>query len=269
MILQWSGRFALTNVRGLNYSVDLDATRFVSDPLQTLQPNARRGFALLQVSRLAGSGQVHHAKLQLHAAAYQYRPRWPTGARCQQSVVPTLSLDSGLVFERDVRLWGHDLVRTLGPRAFYVYTPYRNQVCYPITTALNDFNCQPLHGERLYRARQDFRQQPAHARPDHALSGCPDGRSDHCLWCGPAPAFEDQRVTLDASSQPAQQGFNDIMLGASLNLDERWMLGSPCSPTPKTDQSERSVLGLRYNPARTASSDTAYRSSATTRSRST
>jgi lipopolysaccharide assembly outer membrane protein LptD (OstA) len=41
--------------------------------------------------------------------------------------VPTFSLDSGLVFERDVKFGGKDMTQTLEPRLFYVNTPYRDQ----------------------------------------------------------------------------------------------------------------------------------------------
>ena len=49
------------------------------------------------------------------------------------------------------------------------------------------------------------------------------------------------------------------MLGASLNLDERWMLDSTLQYNAKTDQSDRSVLGLRYNPSPYRVVNAAYR----------
>ena len=54
--------------------------------------------------------------------------------------VPTLTLDSGMVFERSVNLFGTDYIQTLEPRLYYVYTPYRNQTFAPIfDTAQADF----------------------------------------------------------------------------------------------------------------------------------
>ncbi|MFX5956777.1 LPS assembly protein LptD, partial [Acinetobacter baumannii] len=40
--------------------------------------------------------------------------------------VPTVSLDSGLIFERDANLFGRSVTQTLEPRLFYVRTPYRD-----------------------------------------------------------------------------------------------------------------------------------------------
>jgi LPS-assembly protein len=41
--------------------------------------------------------------------------------------VPSLSLDSGLVFERDASFFGRSSIQTLEPRAYYSYTPYVEQ----------------------------------------------------------------------------------------------------------------------------------------------
>ncbi|MEP6940018.1 MAG: LPS assembly protein LptD, partial [Rudaea sp.] len=41
--------------------------------------------------------------------------------------LPILSVDSGLIFERDLKLFNTDLTQTLEPRLFYLYVPYRNQ----------------------------------------------------------------------------------------------------------------------------------------------
>ncbi len=44
-----------------------------------------------------------------------------------QIVVPTFSLDAGLIFERDASWFGRAATQTLEPRIFYAYTPYRDQ----------------------------------------------------------------------------------------------------------------------------------------------
>ena len=47
-------------------------------------------------------------------------------------IVPTFSLDSGLIFERDSSWFGKDATQTFEPRLFYVYTPYRDQSKMPV-----------------------------------------------------------------------------------------------------------------------------------------
>jgi len=54
----------------------------------------------------------------------------------QGFTIPTFSLDSGLSFERDAAelkgFFGRDMLLTMEPRAFYVYTPYQNQAQTPL-----------------------------------------------------------------------------------------------------------------------------------------
>ena len=47
-------------------------------------------------------------------------------------VVPTFSLDTGLIFEREASWFGQDATQTFEPRLFYVYTPYRDQSKMPV-----------------------------------------------------------------------------------------------------------------------------------------
>ena len=54
----------------------------------------------------------------------------------QGFTIPTFSLDSGLAFEREAAelkgFFGRDMLLTMEPRAFYVYTPYQNQALTPL-----------------------------------------------------------------------------------------------------------------------------------------
>ena len=60
--------------------------------------------------------------------------------------------------------------------------------------------------------------------------------------------IEDQRVTLTPGAAAAQAGFSDILLGASVNVNDKWALESTVQYNSKTDQSERSTVGARYKP---------------------
>jgi LPS-assembly protein len=65
--------------------------------------------------------------------ATAFTPGYPPA---QGFTIPTLSLDSGLAFEREARelkgFFGRDMLVTMEPRAFYVYTPFQDQIQYPI-----------------------------------------------------------------------------------------------------------------------------------------
>ena len=72
--------------------------------------------------------------------------------------------------------------------------------------------------------------------------------------------FDDQRVTLNPADAPAQAGFSDVMLGASVSLSERWSLDSTVQYNGKTEQSVRSTAGARYTPGNYRVLNAAYRS---------
>ena len=259
---QISARYALTNVQGLDWSIDGDFTQFVADRNKTLQPNTQRGVALLQVSRpwLVPAG-FFTPKMQLHASAYQFDAALSNGTRSADSVVPTFSLDSGLVFEREARFFGSNLIQTLEPRAFYVYTPYRNQGQLPnYDTASNDFNFATIYTENAFVGHDKISDNNlltlgVTTRFVDADSGAQLAR----FGVAQRLRFDDQQVTLNPATAGAQAGFSDVLLGASVNVHDSWAVDSTVQYNAKTDQSIRSTIGTRYNPGNYRVINAAYR----------
>ena len=73
----------------------------------------------------------------------------------QGFVIPTVSLDSGLAFERDAAelgsFFGKQMLLSLEPRAFYVYTPYVNQTNTPLfDTADGGFGISQIFSENNF-----------------------------------------------------------------------------------------------------------------------
>src|SRR3569832_1059381 len=91
-------------------------------------------------------------KFQLHATRYDFdAPLLATGQTTASRTVPTASLDSGIILERDAVVLGRSFRQTLEPRAFYTYTPYRNQSNLPnYDSALNDFNFATIYSENEF-----------------------------------------------------------------------------------------------------------------------
>jgi LPS-assembly protein len=89
-------------------------------------------------------------KASLHVSSYRLDEN-PAGDLTFNRTVPTFSLDSGVVMERESRWRGQPAVQTLEPRLFYVYTPYRNQDRIPVfDSAVNDFNFAQLFTENSF-----------------------------------------------------------------------------------------------------------------------
>ena len=259
---QFTARYVVENKYGLDASVEGDFTRFVSDRTRTLQPNSQRSLSVVQISKpwLASAGFLI-PKLQLHASSYQFDEALRNGQRTADSVVPTFSLDSGLVFERDAHLWGKSLVQTLEPRAYYVYTPYRDQSLLPnYDTASNDFNFASIYTDNAFVGHDKIADNNlltlgVTTRLLDADTGAQYAR----FGVAQRLRFEDQNVTLTPGVNPALAGFSDILLGASVNIDSRWVLDSTVQYNAKTEQSVRSTFGASYRPGEHRVVNAAYR----------
>ena len=258
---QWTGRYAQNNDRGLDWSVDADLTQFQADRSLTGQPNAQRVFGLAQASypMVRPAGFVT-PKLQLHTTSYQFDAVY-SGQQSADSTVPTFSLDSGLVFEREATVMGRNLVQTLEPRAFYVYTPFRDQSMLPnYDTGANDFNFATIYTENAFVGNDKIADNnlltlgltTRYIDPDNGAQLARFGVAQRLR-------FEDQLVTLSPGGASASSGVSDILLGGAINLTERWVVDSTAQYNGRTDQSVRSVLGVRYNPSNYRVFNVAYR----------
>ena len=77
----------------------------------------------------------------------EFQPGDPTVTR----TMPILSLDTGLIFERDIGWFGRAAQQTLEPRLFYAYIPFRNQNNLPnFDSALADLNYAQLFTENIF-----------------------------------------------------------------------------------------------------------------------
>ena len=66
-------------------------------------------------------------------------------------VIPTLSLDSAWVFERDTTWFGRAVRQTLEPRLLYVNTPFSDQNDLPnFDAAAKDFNFDSIFTENSF-----------------------------------------------------------------------------------------------------------------------
>ena len=258
---QLAMRYARSNVNGFDYSMDADFTQFRSTSDLTLQPNAQRAFALMQVSRpwIAAAGFVT-PKLQLHATNYQFDTSLSNGATRASRVLPTLSLDSGLVFERDAHYFGRDFRQTLEPRAFYVNTPYRDQRLLPnYDSGANDFNFATIYAENAFVGSDRISDSNLltlgiTTRLLDPATGAETAR----FGVAQRLRFTDQNVTLPGVI-PVSDRISDLLLGASINWDPKWALDSTVQFNPKTEQSVRSTIGARYNPGNYRTLTAAYR----------
>ena len=263
---QLTATYARVNVpvaglEGLDYSITTDYTRFESDRALTRQPNGNRAFALAQVSRpwIRPGGYIT-PKLMLNTATYQFDGPLVNGARSASRTVPTFSLDSGLTFERETNYFGQGYTQTLEPRAFYVHTPYRDQSNLPnYDSGANDFNFATVFTENTFVGND--RISDSNLLTLGLTSRLLDPKTGaEALRVGVAQRlrFKDQQVTLPGGV-PLTDRFSDLIFGASIGVAPAWALDTTVQYNPKTNISERSTVGARYNPGNYRVISTSYR----------
>jgi LPS-assembly protein len=262
-LTQLSTRYSRGNVFGADVSVVADYAQFQTDTLLSAQPNAngQRIFSLLQASRpwLAPAGFIT-PKIQLHAAHYQLDAPLSSGATSIGRVIPTFSLDSGLVFERDTALFGTALRQTLEPRAFYVNTPFRDQNALPnYDSGAKDFNFATVYSENAFVGNDRISDSNlltlgVSTRFLNPASGAEVAR----FGVAQRLRFTDQNITLPGGVA-ATDRISDLLLGTSVNWDRRWAFDATVQYNPSTQQSVRSTIGARYNPSLYRTVTAAYR----------
>jgi LPS-assembly protein len=252
---------------GFDVTTTLDYTRFRADRqyapfLNGLrQPDGERAFGLFQVSRpwLTPATFVI-PKIQLNATSYQFDTPLVGGESSASRVVPTFSVDSGLVFERDASFFGRAFRQTLEPRAFYVNTPYRDQSRLPIyDTAANDFNFATIYTENAFSGNDRISDSNLLTLgvstrlidPDTGVEAARFGIAQRLR-------FADQKVTLPGGL-PVTDRLSDVLLGAQVNWSPKWSADTTVQYNPDSRRSERIALGARYNPGPYRSLSAAFR----------
>jgi LPS-assembly protein len=246
---------------GLATYVEADYTRFEGDRMLTGQPNAHRSFTLAQISRpWQAPGWFVIPKLQLHASQYQFDAALTNGARSATRTVPTFSLDSGLVFERDTSYFGRAFRQTLEPRAFYVHTPFRDQSLLPnYDSGANDFNFATIYTENAFGGHDRIADNNLLTLGASTRLLDPDtGAEVSRFGIAQRLRFKDQRVTLPGQA-PVSERLSDLLFGASVNWSPKWSIDSTLQYNPKTRRSIRSTIGGRYSPGNYRVVSAAYR----------
>ncbi|WP_404976891.1 MULTISPECIES: LPS-assembly protein LptD [unclassified Acidovorax] len=246
---------------GFDASVDADYTDFHADRARTGQPNARRSYSMAQISRpfLAPAGFIT-PRVQLHASQYEFDAPLANGQRSYQRTLPTFSLDSGLVFERDAKFFGRGFLQTLEPRAFYTYTPFRDQSLLPVyDTAVNDFNFASIYTENAFGGNDRFADNNLLTLGVTSRLLDPDtGAEAVRMGIAQRLRFSDQDVTMPGGT-PVSDRLSDVLLGAGINWTPQWALDSLVQYNPKTGRSLRSTVGARYMPGKYRTISAAYR----------
>ena len=188
-------------------------------------------------------------KFGLHSTRYNLQDQAIGVPDRQTRNVPIFSIDSGLVFERDVNWLSRSLVQTLEPRLYYLNVPSRQQSEIPVfDSALMDFNFAQIFGENRYGGND--RIGDANQLTSALVSRLVDPESGGELMRGAVGQrfyFRDQAVTLPGEA-PRTSRRTDFLAAFSgriapgVHVDTGWQYD------PNFNRTERFNAGGRYQP---------------------
>ncbi|HRP98485.1 MAG TPA: LPS-assembly protein LptD [Rhodocyclaceae bacterium] len=194
-------------------------------------------------------------KIGFHHTRYDLTRPLPGGPGAISRSLPVLSIDSGLHFERDARLFGQSYLQTLEPRLFYVRIPFRDQRDIPVfDSARYDFGFAQIFSENRYAGgdRIADANQVTAAVTTRLLdpeSGAERGRAT----VGQRYYFSNQKVTLNELGKAPVESLRtsrrtDILAALSGRLTRSTLLESAWQYNPFDSTTERLNIGFRYQP---------------------
>ena len=240
---------------GLQLGFEGEFNRFVNptDPSAILGSNDRitgmRLHALGSISRpIARPGWTLTPRLSFNAASYSLDQPLADGRTSASRIIPTFSLDSAWVLERDTSFFGRAMRQTLEPRLYYVNTPFRDQAQLPnFDASAKDFNFDSIFTDNTFSGVD--RVSDAHQVTAGVTTRFidPDTGAE-MLRLGLAQRYllRDQLVTPDG--QPLTRRFSDLLLLGSTTLVPSWALDASLQYSTDTRRVERSIVGVRYSP---------------------
>jgi LPS-assembly protein len=247
---------------GLEIDLQGEINRFVlptgeSDPARNTGVRLHAQGSLAWPQRTPGWTFV--PKLSVNAATYRTDRPLADGSDRVGRVIPTISVDSGWVFERDSVWFGREMRQTLEPRLLYVNTPYVDQAQIPnFDAAGKDFNFDSIFTPNAFSGVDrisDSHQLTAGVTTRLIDPG--SGAERVRLGFGQRYLFREQRITPDGI--PFTQRFSDILLFGSTTLVPRWTLDASLQYSPELGRTIRSILGARYSPGPFRTVSTTYR----------
>ena len=164
--------------------------------------------------------------------------------------LPSFSVDSGLIFERDIS--NSNRRQTLEPRLFYLYTPERDQSDIPLfDTGEYEFSFGQLFRNNTFTGRDrvaDANQLTAALTTRHINQHT--GKELFRASLGQIFYFEDREVTLNNTEDDDDDDSVSNFVGElQIDINDRWEAISAALWDPQEDEFNRTNARLQYRSA--------------------
>jgi LPS-assembly protein len=188
-------------------------------------------------------------KIGLHVTQYDLQNRLPNEETRISRTLPTFSLDSTVIFERDTELLGHGFIQTLEPRLYYVHIPFKDQSNIPVfDSGITDFNFAQIFSENRYSGFD--RINDANQLTAGVTSRMLDATTGSELFkamIGQRYYFKEQRVTLPGETARVDE-FSNLVAGFSGLVAPKTYVDTALEYNYRDSQRERLSAGVRFQP---------------------
>lgn len=242
---------------GLQPYQSYDGTRF-SSYTTVSYPIMRAGWHVIPKAGL----HLSQYSTDWHGFSAPFTPALTPGPRTQSRILPIVSVDSGMTFEREASLFGNAAIQTLEPRLYYLRVPYRDQSQIPVfDTYYADFNFAQAFDENIFSGGWD-RIADADQLTIGLTSRWLDEESGFerlSLSAAQRVYFRDQLVTLYPGDTIRTKTKSDYLFAASAALTDKFFVRFDAQYNPESRDRNRMTAGVRWEPKRLASLSLSYR----------
>ena len=199
-------------------------------------------------------------RANLRYTAYHLFNSAPEQPADPDRLLPTLSLDGGLFFERSWALGTDSLIQTLEPRLYYLFVPFEDQTNLPVfDTGEFTFGLDQLFRDNRFSGpdRMGDANQLTLALTSRLFSPS-TGRELLRASLGQIRFFRDRKVTLPEQS-PGIGPDSDIIADINAQVARQWQLSAGLQWDTEEASTRRRAIGLRYQPDRERVINLSYR----------
>jgi LPS-assembly protein len=263
--LRGAGRLVSTSSGGLDYHLETEVNRFVlaeGQGTSSVRPTSGSRAHLLGDLGWAFNfpGGWITPRVSVNAATYRYSYADTLGGpdidgRASR-VIPSFSVDSGLVFERSTSWFGRAMRQTLEPRVQYVNTPYHDQSDLPnFDAAGKDYNDISIYTDNAF-AGIDRVSDMHHIAVGVTSRWLDANTGAEAMRLGVIQRYllRPQRITpapeggTSVEGAPFTQRFSDLLLLGSSTIWPHWTLNAAVQYNTDLERAMRSIVGVRYSP---------------------
>lgn len=188
-------------------------------------------------------------KVGLHMSHYGLSNQLVGQESSINRVLPTFTLDSTMIFEREGDWFGKGYIQTLEPRLYYVNIPYNDQSQIPLfDTALSDFNFAQIFSENRYSGydRINDANQLTAAVTTRLLDG-ETGVERFKAMVGQRYYFKPQRVAVTGETVRASD-FSNLVAAVNGLVAPKTYTDVAWEYNYRDNVSERFSAGVRFQP---------------------